>query len=272
MATRSLLCSGVLHIWVGHKDGGAAVINQSLSLWDQMAPAPPNVILFYKCILVITSGPQHAFIMASSILLPFPINIPQAPSGGNWTSDVCVIGYKSNKYAGSSCLAPVGEQACWPCGAPIHVSDGRGPTDMVREERVQLIIQHQVENLFPKLEYNPLLKIVPKGVDLDPQTMDIIEATHKVLNSTNPTLAEDCWLCLGLRVTWPLAFPLLNTSDPPSPTLHNCSFTKPLKVQPTEFNTSFCFGDPMPNNSFDVDLGIASFTYCSTIVNSSQAG
>ena len=55
--------------------------------------------------------------------------------------------------------------------------------------------------MFPKLEYNPLLKIVPKGVDLDPQTMDIIEATHKVLNSTNPTLAEDCWLCLGLGVT-----------------------------------------------------------------------
>ena len=72
---------------------------------------------------------------------------------------------------------------------------------MVREERVQLTIQHQVENLFPKLEYNPLLKIVPKGVDLDPQTMDIIEATHKVLNSTNPMLPEDCWLCLGLGVT-----------------------------------------------------------------------
>lgn len=142
---------------------------------------------------------------------------------------------------------------------------------MVREERVQLTTQHQVEKLFPKLEYNPLLKIVPKEVDLDPQTMDIIEATHKVLNSTNPTLAEDCWLCLGLRVTWPLAFPLLNTSDPPSPTLHNCSFTKPLKVQPTEFNTSLCFWSPMQNNSFDVDLGIASFTYCSNIVNSSQA-
>ena len=77
---------------------------------------------------------------------------------------------------------------------------------MVREERVQLTTQHQVEKLFPKLEYNPLLKIVPKEVDLDPQTMDIIEATHKVLNSTNPTLTEDCWLCLGLGVTWPLAF------------------------------------------------------------------
>ena len=143
---------------------------------------------------------------------------------------------------------------------------------MVREERVQLIIQHQVENLFPKLEYNPLLKIVPKGVDLNPQTMDIIEATHKVLNSTNPMLTEDCWLCLGLGVTWHLAFPLLNTSDPPSPTLHNRSFTKPLKVQPTEFNASICFWSPMKNNYFDVDLGIASFTYCSTIVNSSQAG
>ena len=62
--------------------------------------------------------------------------------GGDWTSDVCVIGCKSHKYAGTSCLAPVGEQACWPCGAPIHVSDGRGPTDIVREERVQLTIQH----------------------------------------------------------------------------------------------------------------------------------
>ena len=142
---------------------------------------------------------------------------------------------------------------------------------MVREERVQLNIQHQVENLFPKLEYNPLLKIVPKGVDLDPQTMDIIEATHKVLNSTNPKLAEDCWLCLSLGVMWPLAFPLLNTSDPPSPTLHNCSFTKPLKVQPTEFNTSLCFWSPTQNNSFDVDLGIAFLTDCSTRVNSSQA-
>jgi hypothetical protein len=103
-----------------------------------MAPAPPNVILFPKCILAATSRSQPAFIIASSILLPFPINIPQAPSGELDHRCLC----KSNKYAGASCLAQVGEQACWPCGAPIHVSDGRGPTDIVREERVQLTIQH----------------------------------------------------------------------------------------------------------------------------------
>jgi hypothetical protein len=111
---------------------------------------------------------------------------------------------------------------------------------------------------------------MPKGVDLDPQTMDIIETTHKVLNSTNPTLAEDCWLCLGLGVTWSLAFPMLNTSDPPSPTLHNCSFKKPLKVQPSEFN-AFFFGTLYKMIPLML-ISIASFTYCSTIVNSSQAG
>lgn len=194
--------------------------------------------------------------------------------GGDWGSHVCVVGCGPGrgKYVIASCLAKVGQQACWPCGAPIHVTDGGGPTDQVREERVQQIIQHQVEKLYPKLEYNPLLKVVPKGVDLDPQTMDIIEATHQVLNLSNPKLAEDCWLCLGLGVTWPLAFPLLNASDPPSPTIDNCTLTNPFKVQPTEFNTSLCFWSPMQNNPFDVDLGLASFTTCSSVVNLTSPG
>ncbi|XP_029415467.1 syncytin-1-like [Nannospalax galili] len=101
--------------------------------------------------------------------------------------------------------------------------------------------------------------------------MEILTATHDVLNRSNPSLAEDCWLCLALGISWPLVLPLSNESNIlPSPDI--CSYTTPFKVQPRYFNTSICLFSPFQNNSFDVDLGLAMFTTCSRFINTSQTG
>ncbi|XP_023371187.1 syncytin-2-like, partial [Otolemur garnettii] len=142
---------------------------------------------------------------------------------------------------------------------------------MVRKEIVQKTIQRQTENLLPKPNYNPLLKVVPKGVDLNPQTMYILESAHLLLNSTNSLLASDCWLCLTLGHSWPLAFSAPAVT-PLNPTLTNYNNTNPFKVQPFNFSASTCYWSPKQNNSFDVNLGFISFTSCPLIINSSQPG
>jgi hypothetical protein len=42
-------------------------------------------------------------------------------------------------------------------------------------------------------------------MDLAPQLYRLLNSTHHLLNSTNSTLAEDCWLCLSLGLPQVLA-------------------------------------------------------------------
>lgn len=78
---------------------------------------------------------------------------------------------------------------------------------------VQEQVQAQTDILLPSLHYQPLLLPKLRGIDVDPQTSEILEATHITLNFSNPFLANDCWLCLALDNPWPLVVPLLNDSD-----------------------------------------------------------
>jgi hypothetical protein len=59
--------------------------------------------------------------------------------------------------------------------------------------------------------------------DLDPWIYKLLDSSHHLLNDTNPSLAEDCWLCLSPIFSPVLATPInfnLNSSykkSPPSP-------------------------------------------------------
>jgi hypothetical protein len=48
----------------------------------------------------------------------------------------------------------------------------------------------------PRRTIKPLQPQPP--INLDPQLYRLLNSAHHLLNSTNPTLAEDCWLCLSL--------------------------------------------------------------------------
>lgn len=171
----------------------------------------------------------------------------------------------------AACHAPVGKMACWPQTAPVHISDGGGPTDQVWEERVLQIIQAQIDSLLPRLNYHPLLLPKPRGINLDPQTMDILVATHIALNASNPSLASDCWLCLALGASWPLVIPLLS-NETVAPSHDNCNNSKPFNAIPNSFNEFTCLYSTFKNESFDADLGAVMFTSCKEIINSSALG
>jgi hypothetical protein len=44
--------------------------------------------------------------------------------------------------------------------------------------------------------------------DLDPRLYGRLNSTYHLLNSTNPTLAEDCWLCLSPNLLQVLTTPM----------------------------------------------------------------
>lgn len=70
---------------------------------------------------------------------------------------------------------------------------------------------------------------------------------------------------MTLGTPLPLALP-----DNSNTTLGNCSLNIPFKTQPVSFNRSTClFGTPR-NNSYDIDVGIPTFTHCSSISNYSS--
>jgi hypothetical protein len=97
--------------------------------------------------------------------------------------------------------------------------------------------------------------------DLDPNTLDILETTFSLLNTSNPSLANDCWLCMTMGAIMPINS-TINGSD-------NCQPGFPFKVQPMNTPT-VCLLGMMQNNSYDIDVGFSSFGNCSTVLNYSS--
>ncbi|XP_036130979.1 syncytin-1-like [Molossus molossus] len=185
-------------------------------------------------------------------------------SGGDWD----FTSGRSSKYSQASCVGTVGEPLCWPATAPIHISDGGGPSDQVKEEIVRTKIEEIIRTRYPPLNYHPLALPKSRGPDPDVQTNRILAATHRALNLSNPKLAEDCWLCMTLGTPMPLAIPPINSSVVEG---GNCPISPPFRVQPVGFNTSACFQRLPINNSFDLDVGFITFTNCSSLTNYSQS-
>ncbi|XP_041524945.1 syncytin-1-like [Microtus oregoni] len=189
-------------------------------------------------------------------------------AGGDWSVQPQILG-STNKLSQASCTVPIGKLACWNKNAPIHVSDGGGPTDTVREVQIQEEVQKWIDSQIPQIHYHPLLLPKPRGVEIDPQTFEVLEATHYTLNITNPTLAQDCWMCLAYGSPWPLALPSSFNGTFKS-SLENCILMPPFWVQPVAFNMTLCVYKHYQNNSFDIDVGLITFTACSLKYNASS--
>lgn len=164
----------------------------------------------------------------------------------------------NSPYLSASCQGEVGQSVCWNLTSPIHISDGGGPQDQARQQA----LDKRWDSLFgiKSIEYHPLVKPRPYGVGLDPQTNSILEATHRALNITNPTLAQDCWLCMSLGTSFPLAVPI-----------NNSSLSRPFPVQfSTPFNAT-CIASGR-NDSSSIQIGFSEHPPCAniTVVNSAQ--
>nr|AAG28161.1 envelope protein [Trichosurus vulpecula] len=179
-------------------------------------------------------------------------------TGGDW-GPIQISG-PTNKYAQASCdKINIGKNVCWSLHAPIHVSDGGGPTDQIREMEVKERVDEIIRAMYPPLQYHPLALPRGRGVDLDVQTYDILASTHKALNITNPDLAKDCWLCMTLGTPMPLA---LLTHDLSFAT--NCALSPPFRVQPMRPLSAPCIEAPFRNSSYDLNVGHASFALCTS--------
>ncbi|XP_045410734.1 syncytin-1-like [Lemur catta] len=171
------------------------------------------------------------------------------------------------KYAQASCLGTVGKDVCWHTVAPIHISDGGGPSDIQKQSQVAHCLEELAQRLNPLLDYHPLALPKPRDIALDPQTQNILKTTFSLLNATNPSLAQDCWLCVTSGTPLPTAIPTYNVSYIPLDDRTNCSFSPPFRVQPSGFNSSGCLQGPSQNNSYDVEVGFITFSNCHTITN-----
>ncbi|XP_021095462.1 syncytin-1-like [Heterocephalus glaber] len=187
---------------------------------------------------------------------------------GDWDFS-SLTGYP--KFGQASCSGSPGKDVCWPPQAPVHISDGGGPSDQLREERVQKQLETIIQELYPSLNYHPLALPKPLGPDPDVQTLSVLEATYQLINTSNPVFAVDCWLCLTLGTPLPLALPVVDQTDYANSSSYNCSFSLPFRVQPVQFNASVCYLSSGHNNSFDIPVRVQNFSLCSVMLNGSAA-
>lgn len=181
-------------------------------------------------------------------------NTYKGSMGGEWGPEA----FKT-PYGAAHCLANIGDIVCWPLKAPLHVSDGGGPTDQEREKEAIRWVEKEINNVAPNWPKHPSLKARVLNEDLDSNIHDILRYTHKLLNQTSPSLAADCWLCMKMSNDWPLAIPV------PKPNISNysnCTYTEPFKVIPQGFNFSTCY---VRNHSLTIDIGQVPTVGCSNI-------
>lgn len=86
-----------------------------------------------------------------------------------------------------------------------------------------------------------------------------MQGTHELLNKSNPSLASDCWMCMQMANSWPIAVPIQRPVLLP---LSNCSHLSPLKVIPQNFDTGHCY---FRNSSSLVSLGTAPVINCTQL-------
>ncbi|XP_006165946.1 syncytin-1-like [Tupaia chinensis] len=149
-----------------------------------------------------------------------------------------------------------GKQLCWHIRAPVHISDGGGPHNLLRQHKTQ----KHVASLYPQVSYHPLVFPRPKNQPLDSRTYDLLDLTFALLNTSDPTLTQSCWLCLHHQTPIPYALPsnlsLHSTSS-------NCSVSPPFLVQPLfPVNTSCITSNS--TNITSISLDFVSFSNCTT--------
>ncbi|XP_017655634.1 syncytin-1-like [Nannospalax galili] len=171
---------------------------------------------------------------------------------------------EGGNLASSQCISSPGAKICWNLEAPLGYTDGGGIQDRVREIKVQQEIKQQLKTLYPELNHHPLVIPENRGdLNLNPRTQDLLELTHALINSTNPNLACDCWLCPKVGAPRPLAV-IVNTSDPVNLTATlNCTMTSPILVQLMPMTKGPCVQAPPYPNASQTDIGSVSPEFCS---------
>lgn len=117
----------------------------------------------------------------------------------------------------SSCHGNRGQTLCWQLQAPIGVSDGGGVQDAQRKLIVDKAIDKLISAQLPAMYHPITLPEIRDKLFLDPETQSLLEVAFATLNTSNPSLAQDCWLCLKsgpLRATIVPANASLNISRP----------------------------------------------------------
>ncbi|XP_033619826.1 syncytin-1-like [Fukomys damarensis] len=193
--------------------------------------------------------------------------------GGDWSNNPQVLGH-TNKLMTAGCDGTIGQPVCWSTIPSIHITDGGGPQDQAKQILTKNHINQIIESQFLSLTYHPFVKIHSTMEEkIDAATLDMLSLTHQLLNTTNPSLAQDCWLCLNQGSPVPLAAPLTNVSFSTSTT--NCSATTPVLVSLSAFepflnSTPACIYSPALNDTYDIDVGFITFVNLTSCVNISD--
>ncbi|XP_058133969.1 syncytin-1-like [Dasypus novemcinctus] len=186
--------------------------------------------------------------------------------GGDWSNKPSPLG--NSKLTQAGCYGTIGDTVCWNKIPPAHISDGGGPQDQARQIIVQERMEEIIKNTFPQIEYHPLALPKTEDLNLDAQTFRILESTFKLLNLSQPYTAQNCWLCLRLGTSIPIALPVSNNSYQINST---CLITPPIRVQPIFTYTNICLHSPSTNNTNEIPLGHLSFALCNSTRNTSDA-
>jgi hypothetical protein len=119
-------------------------------------------------------------------------------------------------YGPSQCPGRAGQWICWPQkgkgGGIIKTKESimtkvQTLVDKPHEEHVNYVWQRFLPLTPSPRKTVRLPQLQPLG-DPDPQLYRLLNSTHLLLNSTNSTLAEDCWLCLSPSILQVLATPM----------------------------------------------------------------
>ncbi|XP_071074475.1 syncytin-1-like [Dasypus novemcinctus] len=180
-------------------------------------------------------------------------------AGGDWSLNPVVVG--DSKLTQSSCQGQVGQPVCWNQVPPVDVSDRGGPQDQVQQVMLHERIEEIIKSSFPQIEYHPLALPKTGDLNIDAQTFDILEATFKLLNESQPYTAQDCWLCLLIGTPVPLALTTAKNSYHPNNT---CTIIPPIRVQPIFTYADTCLHSPSTNDSGEIHLRHLTFAQCNS--------
>lgn len=164
----------------------------------------------------------------------------------------------------SPCYGTPGQDVCFNSVAPIGVSDGGGPQDQTRNAMVSRRIEIMIKSQEPPV-YHPLILPENRGVlQLDPETESILNTVFALINSSNPSLAQNCWLCLKNGPLLAQAILVNNISLSLLPS--SCQLLPPrpnIYISPLSPNTSCLWAPPLADNSSNLDLGRIDDVFCS---------
>jgi hypothetical protein len=161
------------------------------------------------CALAAHPCPAPMIAVTLMLCLAVPSETPRYLKNGQLYGKALGIGFIS-MFVLSQCPGRAGQWICWPqegTGGRIIETKGQILVDIKHEEHVNYVHQRPPPLTPPPRKRIRLAQSLPLG-DLDPWLYRLLNSTHHLLKSTNPTLTEDCWLCHPPSLPQVLATPM----------------------------------------------------------------